>query len=213
MREARSWSRPRQIRVLQILPLIFALIGGSADRVQGQAPTTPARDAPLRGGAFQMGPIVGYATFSEKARLDDCRWHGLRAGHRFDPFPGAERLQLEFRAGWEGCFTEHEEIGKVDLIHLHLTWLLGVTLSDHWRVYWGAGRRRAARRLDPRGRRPGASPLLDQPDAGRDVGTCETMDDRRVPCWHHLRELRLRHGPGLGNYASLLPSLYVAVQI
>jgi len=95
--------------------------------------------APLRGGAFEIGPVTGVATFSDKARLDACRWQGLRVGHRFDPFPGLERLQAEFRAGWEGCFTTHEEVGSVDLIHLQLSWMLGLSLSRKWRVYWGAG--------------------------------------------------------------------------
>ena len=53
------------MRALLILSVIFALSAGSADRVQSQAPTTDVGEAPLRGGAFQIGPIIGYATFSE----------------------------------------------------------------------------------------------------------------------------------------------------
>ena len=145
--------------------------------------------------------------------MDDCRWHGLRAGHRFDPFPGAERLQLEFRAGWEGCFTEHEEIGKVDLIHLHLTWLLGVTLSDHWRVYWGAG----------------VGELLADSTPGADDQVLPRFSINLMPgvTWAPVKRWMIDVSlagiifenydfgtdPVLGTTLAFFPSLYVAVQI
>jgi len=124
--------------------MLFTPEGGSAQAAPADTPppSGAARDtdpAPLRGRVFEIGPVLGGAAFSNKAGLEACRWAGLRIGHRFDRFSGVERLQLGFRAGWEGCFTDHEEIGRVDVIHLALTWILGARLSPSWQVYWGAG--------------------------------------------------------------------------
>lgn len=127
------------MRTYRIPPILLALTLCSMVPLAAQTPPgTPGNDG-LRGGVFQMGPTFGLASFSDKVQMDSCRWAGVRFGHRFDPFRSAERLQVSFRAGIEGCLTEHHEIGRVDVIHGQITWLLGLRMSDQWRLYWGAG--------------------------------------------------------------------------
>ena len=98
-----------------------------------------AIDDPLRGGTFVMGGVFGRAAFGSKSKLSSCSWWGAKAGHRFRPIPGNRRIRMGFRAGWEGCFSEHEEAGRVDLIYLSMTWLVGYRVARSWILYWGTG--------------------------------------------------------------------------
>lgn len=98
-----------------------------------------AQDDPLRGGTFEFGAVVGSASFQSKSDLDGCTWAGIRIGHRFRPLAGVERVQFGFRVGFDGCRTRHDEAGKLDIIHLSLSWLVGVRVSRSWMVYWQTG--------------------------------------------------------------------------
>ncbi len=103
------------------------------------AQSDPDLSQRLRGGAFEAGATVGLATFGSKSRLESCRWNGARFGHRFEPVGGNERIQLGFRIGIEGCLTEHDEAGRVDLIHANGSVLFGFRASSSWMMYWTSG--------------------------------------------------------------------------
>ncbi|MFV1988695.1 MAG: hypothetical protein ACC682_15580 [Gemmatimonadota bacterium] len=109
----------------------------------GLSPVVAQSDADLsrqlRGGTFEVGAVLGSAMFGSKSRLQSCRWNGARFGHRFDGIGGNERIQLGFRIGIEGCLTEHDEVGRVDLIHASGSILFGFRASSSWLVYWTSG--------------------------------------------------------------------------
>jgi len=102
-------------------------------------PQLIAQDDPLRGSAFVLGGVMGGGFFQGKSDLDSCNWWGVRAGHRFAPFSGVERVQFGFRAGWEGCVTEQTGIGRVDLVYVNVTFTVGIRVARSWLVYWGTG--------------------------------------------------------------------------
>ncbi|MFQ5690038.1 MAG: hypothetical protein ACE5HQ_07190 [Gemmatimonadota bacterium] len=115
-----------------VFATVLAPLAATSGELHGQ-------EGPLRGGAFEFTPVLGFGSFQGKSRLDSCLWFGVRIGHRFTPFKGNERLQLGFRTGWEGCSSRHSEVGGVDLIHLNATVLFGFRLSRAALLYWGAG--------------------------------------------------------------------------
>ena len=93
----------------------------------------------LPGGAFEFGGVVGFGSFSSKSQLDSCPWFGARAGHRFEPLQGNPRVQMGFRAGWETCISEHPDVGRIDLIHINMSFLFGYRTSARTQLYWVAG--------------------------------------------------------------------------
>lgn len=119
--------------------LAYVLFAVALIPCDARAQDHPDTDRRLRGGAFEAGAVLGAASFQGKSRLDSCRWNGVRFGHRFHPFEGVERLQFGFRLGIEGCITEHEEVGRTDLIYANAGFLLGVRASDSWLIYWFSG--------------------------------------------------------------------------
>ena len=98
-----------------------------------------AQDDPLRGGRFEVGVTTGAGSFQSKSGLESCRWYGLRLGHRFAPFPGNEKLRVGLRTGWEGCLTNHETEGRVDVIHVNAGLYFGIQPSKPWLMYWFTG--------------------------------------------------------------------------
>lgn len=97
------------------------------------------QEGPLRGGRFEFGVLTGPGSFQAKSGIASCRWQGLRIGHRFAPFPGNEKLRVGFRTGWEGCLTNHETEGRVDLIHVNAGLYFGIQTGRRWLLYWFAG--------------------------------------------------------------------------
>ena len=93
----------------------------------------------LPGGAFEFGAVVGFGSFSSKSQLDSCPWYAARAGHRFEPLRGNPRVQMGFRAGWETCISEHPDVGRIDLIHINMSFLFGYRTSARSQLYWVAG--------------------------------------------------------------------------
>jgi len=93
----------------------------------------------LPGGAFEFGGVVGFGSFSSKSQLDSCPWYAARAGHRFEPLSGNPRVQMGFRAGWETCISEHPDVGRIDLIHINLSFVFGYRTSQRSQIYWVAG--------------------------------------------------------------------------
>ena len=120
-------------RRLALALITSSLAFGSAGGLRAQD------DDPLRGGTFEFGAVVGRGSFQSKSGLESCTWFGVRLGHRFAPFSGNDRLQLGIRTGLEGCATDHVEDGRIDVIHLNVTILLGLRLGRSWMVYWGNG--------------------------------------------------------------------------
>lgn len=119
--------------------LLVAVAPGGLAQSAPDSTVQAAADDPLRGGAFEFGAVFGLAAFEGKSELESCFWTGLRAGHRFEPFAGNERLQLGFRAGWETCFTEHATEGRVDLIYINAAFNFGLRAGRSWLLYWDTG--------------------------------------------------------------------------
>lgn len=96
--------------------------------------------AQVRGGAFEVGGLGGYAVWDDDLVLEPCAFFGGYAGHKFDPL--AERLHLGFRAGWEGCVTEQKFTqDRIDMIFIDVAFTYGVKPVD-WMIAYalsGAG--------------------------------------------------------------------------
>jgi hypothetical protein len=127
------------MRSLFATALAAGLISGLTFAAELGAQEAGSDGSNLRGRTFEVGALVGPASFGSKSGLQSCRWNGARFGHRFDPISGNDRIQLGFRIGIEGCLTEHEEIGRVDLIHANGSILFGFRASDTWLIYWSSG--------------------------------------------------------------------------
>ncbi|MDH3733280.1 MAG: hypothetical protein OEU54_07080 [Gemmatimonadota bacterium] len=123
--------------------LLVALVLSAATQLRAQDASetdqAPFETTNLRGRLFEAGAVLGPASFGSKSRLASCRWNGVRFGHRFAPVSGSETIQLGFRLGIEGCITEHEEAGRVDLIHAHAGVLFGLRASGSVLFYWFSG--------------------------------------------------------------------------
>ncbi len=91
--------------------------------------------AEVRGGAFEVGGLVGAAVWDQDLTLEPCAFFGGYAGHRFEPL--AERLHMGFRAGWEGCVT-HQKVtnDRIDMIFIDVAFTYGVKLTD-WLIAYG----------------------------------------------------------------------------
>ncbi len=122
----------RHVSCLILLCLAASLVR-PADVLIAQQPDL------LPGGTFEFGGIVGFASFNSKSQLDSCPWYAARAGHRFERLQGNPRVQMGFRAGWETCISEHPDVGRIDLIHINMSFLFGYRTSARSQLYWVAG--------------------------------------------------------------------------
>lgn len=124
-------SCPRQLCHSFIAAACFALLF-STHTAHGQSD-------PLRGGAFELGVLTGAGIHSAVNKLQDCIWFGVRVGHRFEPFKSVERVQTGFRTGFEGCYTDHDGGGRVDMIYVNVMLLNGFRINPNALLYWGVG--------------------------------------------------------------------------
>ena len=115
-----------------LLSLVVGLILPSNELVAQEPDLLP-------GGSFEFGAVVGFASFGSKSQLDSCPWYSARAGHRFEPLRANPRVQMGFRAGWETCISEHPDVGRIDLIHINMSFLFGYRTGARSQVYWVTG--------------------------------------------------------------------------
>lgn len=98
-----------------------------------------ASDNMLPGGTFELGALTGAGIHAGANGLADCIWFGVRIGHRFEPFKSVEKFQAGFRTGIEGCYTDHDGGGRVDMIFVNVMFLNGYRLTGSSMIYWGVG--------------------------------------------------------------------------
>lgn len=103
----------------------------------GLASTRPAAASPGR--ELELGLVAGAGVWPKKVRAKSCGWFGVRAGHRFVPIEGLERVQLVARAGWEGCFGRQRNGDRVDIVYASFTGLVDVQVLDWLSLNWAAG--------------------------------------------------------------------------
>lgn len=95
--------------------------------------------AEIRGGAFEVGGLVGVGLWQPKVGVRPCAWYGGMAGHRFKPV--AERFHMGFRATWEGCVGALDTPARprVDMILVGAHFNYGVRTFDWMYVYGTVG--------------------------------------------------------------------------
>ncbi|NND70195.1 MAG: hypothetical protein HKN43_01315 [Rhodothermales bacterium] len=177
---------------------------------------TPVGDAVaqqdrLRGGAFEVGAIIGGGFHANANLLEDCIWFGARAGHRFEPFPDS-RFQMGFRTSFEGCYTNHSEFGRVDMIYVNITLLHGFKLNHNTLLYWSVGGGELLGDATPGGGTVQPRPtLITGPGLTRAVGKYLFMDVV-VPVLIY-ENLKLGSDPSEKTSFAIAPNFTVGIQL